>query len=504
MPPEALTEPHLDISPKLIHRSAWRAVFSFPVVLAILLVVLTLFTVRLRFSDPDLWWHLKTGEIIWKTHSIPRVDPFSFTAYGHPWVAQEWLSEVTIYAAWKVGGYSGLMFWFCILAAALILGAYILCSFYSGNVKVAFVGGLITWLFSTVGLAIRPHMIGYLLLICELLILHLGRTRDPRWFFALPPLFAVWINCHGSFFFGMAVFAVTIFCSSLDFKMGLLVGTRWERRRRIMLLISFGFSVVALLVNPIGPKLLVYPLDVMLNQPLNLQSVSEWQQPNFSNGRALAFLAVAALIFLVPLLRSLELRFQEFLLVLMGFGFAVRHERMFFVFGILAAPILCRLLATAWDQYRPDRDQPWPNAVMVAFSLPLLVLAFPNQRSLEQQVENANPVKAVEFIQRSGISGRMLNEYIYGGYLIWAAPEHRVFIDGRADLYEPAGVLAEYGKWKSFQADPRNLLDKYHITFCLLSHENSISRVLPLISGWKKIYSDQSSVVIARSRSYLN
>src|SRR4051812_22887859 len=97
--------------------SGWRAIFSFPAVMGALLVVLMAFTVRSRFSDPDLWWHLKTGEIIWNTHSIPRVDLFSFTANGHPWVAQEWLSEVTIYGAWKFGGNAGLMVWFCALSS---------------------------------------------------------------------------------------------------------------------------------------------------------------------------------------------------------------------------------------------------------------------------------------------------------------------------------------------------------------------------------------------------
>src|SRR5690242_20193591 len=84
-----------------------RSVFSFPVVLAALLVLLTVLTVRSRFSDSDLWWHLKTGELIWNTHVIPRVDSFSFTANGHPWTAQEWLSELSIYGFWKLGANTG-------------------------------------------------------------------------------------------------------------------------------------------------------------------------------------------------------------------------------------------------------------------------------------------------------------------------------------------------------------------------------------------------------------
>jgi hypothetical protein len=265
-----------------------------------------------------------------------------------------------------------------------------------------------------------------------------------------------------------------------------------------MLAIAFALSVAALFVNPIGPKLLWYPFDVMLNQPLNVHTISEWQQPSFESVRGLGLLAIAGLILLVPLLRRSPLILQELMLVAVGFGFAIRHERMTFVFGILAAPILCRLLGGAWDRYERERDRVLPNAIMLALLVPTVILTFPKSRSLEQQVEKGNPVKAVEFIKHSGLSGRMLNEYVYGGYLIWALPEQKVFIDGRADVFEPAGVLAEYGSWNTLQADPRDVLDKYNINFCLLPRQSGLTRVLPLLPGWKMVYSDEMSTVFAR------
>jgi hypothetical protein len=475
----------------------WRAVFSFPVVLGALLIVLMALTVRSRFSDPDLWWHLKTGEIIWNTHSIPGVDLFSFTAAGHAWIAQEWLSEVSIYGAWKLGGNTGLMLWLCVLSSLLAVGAYLLSTLYSENSKVAFLGGIITWLFSTVGLAIRPHMIGCLLLLCELIVLHLGRSRDRRWFLALPPLFAIWINCHSSFIFGLVVFAVVLACSFIDFRLGLLGSARWPKCESKMLAIAFTLSILALFANPIGPKLLWYPFDTMLNQPLNVHTISEWQQPSFETIRGLALLAVAALILLVPLLRRCKLALHELILVALGFGFAVRHERMVFIFGILAAPILCRLLSSAWGRYDPARDRILPNAVAIALLVPVIALAFPDSRSLRQQIEKANPAKAVAYLRNSGLSGPILNEYAYGGYLVWAFPEQKVFIDGRADLYEPAGVLGEYEKWTLLQTDSKAFLAKYRINVCLLSPNDPMVRVLPLL-GWKTFYSDDLAVVLGK------
>ena len=479
-------------------RGILHTIFSFPGMLAALLVVLTSFTVRNRFSDPDLWWHLKTGELIWKTHSIPRVDVFSFTAAGQPWTAQEWLSQVVIYGAYRLGGYSGLMLWLCVMASLLVLAGYALAALYSRNVKVAFLGGMVTWLFATVGLAIRPHLIGYLLLICEMAILHLGRERDRRWFYALPPLFALWINFHSSFVFGFVVLGVMLGCSFLDLEWGLLVSESWNKRKRNALAFATALSAAALLLNPIGPKLVWYPFEVMFNQPVNLGSVTEWQQTDFSAPRGVALLIVLGLIVLVPLLRCVKLQLQELLLMALLFYFGVRHERMVFLFGILAGPILCRLLADTWDRYQPERDRILPNAILMLIAVVTIVLAFPNSRYLREQVDKGNPVNAVEFIKHSGLGGRILNGYMYGGYLIWAAPERKVFVDGRADVYEPAGVLGDYVRVTTSEFGSKSILDKYRIDFCFFPQGDPITRILALTPGWKKVYSDTQSVIFAR------
>ena len=77
-----------------------RRIFSFPVMLAGLLAMLAVLTVRQRFNDPDMWWHLKTGEVIWTTHTIPTTDLFSYTTNHHGWIPHEWLSQVLIYGAY--------------------------------------------------------------------------------------------------------------------------------------------------------------------------------------------------------------------------------------------------------------------------------------------------------------------------------------------------------------------------------------------------------------------
>jgi hypothetical protein len=95
----------------------------------------------------------------------------------------------------------------------------------------------------------------------------------------------------------------------------------------------------------------------------------------------------------------------------------------------------------------------------------------------------------------------MLNSYDDGGYLIWAAPERKVFADGRGDVYEWTGVLSDYLKFAQLRENPRFLLDKYRIDYCLLNRDSPISRVMQLLPGWKSVYSDDMSVVFVRANA---
>jgi hypothetical protein len=475
-----------------------RRILSFPTAIACLLTVLACLTVRGRFDDPDMWWHLKMGETIWTTHSIPATDLFSCTTHHHAYIAHEWLSQLLIYAAYRLGGYSGLMLWLCFFSSAVLIAGYALCSIYSGNPKVAFLGAMAIWFFSTIGLSIRPQMIGYLLLIVELILIHVGRHRDPRWFFALPVLFAFWVNLHGSFFLGIAVAGTFLFSSWFEFEMGSLVAPRWDPRARRMLAWALGLSVAALFLNPIGPRLVFYPLEITLHSPVNLGAVSEWQPLQQGDERGLAFLGLLGLISLLVIARRSQLLWHELLLLAMGAWLAAGHQRLLFAFGILAAPVLSRLLANSWDTYDAAHDRPWPNAVLIAAALLAAIWTFPSRQNLTAQVAAKSPVAAVQFIQAHRLAGPMLNEYLYGGYLIWAAAEYPVFVDGRTDIFEQTGVLQEYGRWEQFRDPPAALLDKYRVNLCLLSRESPMAVVLPLLHGWTAVYSDNNTMVFVR------
>jgi hypothetical protein len=460
--------------------------------------VLGVLTVRGRFDDPDMWWHLKLGEVTWTSHRIPATDLFSYTTNHHAYIAHEWLSQLTLYAAYRFAGYSGLMFWLCCLTATLLIAGFSLCLLYSGNATVAFLGAFAIWLFGTFGFATRPQMIGYLLLVVELYLLQLGLTRSPRWFLALPPLFAIWVNCHGSFLLGIAFAALLLFSSWFSFQRGALLAMPWEPRRRRILALALALSLAALFVNPIGVKLALYPLQIMLHSPVNLGAVSEWRPLRLLDPRGIAFLAMLGCTFLLAAFGRARLLWHELLMLTLVAAEAARYERLVFVFGIVAAPILSRMLSALWKEPAATQVRPLGNATLMAVSLLIVIFAFPSRQNLAAQVEQNSPVKAVEFIQANHLSGNMLNNYVSGGYLIWAAPEHPVFVDGRADIFEWTGVLQEYGNWATLRSDPNSLLDKYRISFCLLARDAPIAYVLSRLPNWKAVYSDERWVILVR------
>ena len=501
MPPEApLAAPAATGGPGLSGRTATtgglvKKLFSFPVTLAVGLALVTVVSIASRFDDPDLWFHLKLGQVIWTTHSVPSADTFSFTAQGHTWFAHEWLAELATYAAYLGNGYSGLMFAFAVVVSLLFVMVYLACRQRCGNWLAAFLGGVCAMFFATPALALRPLLLGYLFLVVELILLELA-VRNRRWLWLLPPLFALWVNCHGSYFFGIAALGAHWLSSFFQGKWGIAVAEPRDRDDRRTLTIVLLLSVMALCLNPVGVRLLIYPLNVAFSQPVGTSAVEEWMPPDPRSARALAMIAAVIAIPVICAIRREALHMRDLLVLLGALFLSLQHVRMLFVFGIVVSPFVARLIAPALGPDR-KRDSPVANVLFIGALLFAIVRAFPAPAALERQVSKGSPVAAVDYIHRARLAGPMLNEYVFGDYLIWALPEEKVFIDGRGDIYDWTGVFPAYGRWATLQEDPRLLLDRYHIQFCLLAKDAPMTHVLPYL-GWRKTYSDDIAAIFER------
>src|SRR4051794_33597837 len=60
-------------------------------------------------ADPDLWGHVRYGEMILDGHGLPRADIFSYTAAGAPFYDHEWLSDLVFASLYRIGGSAALV-----------------------------------------------------------------------------------------------------------------------------------------------------------------------------------------------------------------------------------------------------------------------------------------------------------------------------------------------------------------------------------------------------------
>ncbi len=165
---------------------------SFQKIFEIYVFAFSFFFAARPLSDGDFWWHLKTGQYIIQNRTIPKVDLYSFTNYGKPWVAHEWLSEVIFYIVYSRLGFNSLIFIFAVLTA---LAFWI--AFRRSNSH-PFIGGaaalLGVWtVLPTIG--VRPRVFTLLLASMYLaLLVHYARRGEGRAVWWLVPLMALWVN----------------------------------------------------------------------------------------------------------------------------------------------------------------------------------------------------------------------------------------------------------------------------------------------------------------------
>ncbi|MFZ0311374.1 MAG: hypothetical protein WAL85_01585 [Candidatus Korobacteraceae bacterium] len=477
--------------------TGWAAdVFSFPVMCMFLLAAVIFgFSVK-QIAEPDIWWHLRNAAYLFQHHSFPAVDTYSFGAAGSPWLDHEWLSEIPFFLGFKAMGLQGVLAVYFAVLLLIYIGVYYRSCRAGADCKDATVATLVAISLGVVSIGPRVLLFGWLCMVGLLLVMDsFQRTGKGLWL--LPPLFALWINLHGSWVFGLVVLALTIASGLVEGEWGLVVARRWTAGELKKLLLVFAASLAALFVNPFGYRLVLYPFDLLFRQPGNMQYVEEWQSVDFSTGNGKLALIVILALLAGALFSPRRWKLDEVLLTAFALWAALSHGRFLFFAGLILIPILAPRL-TLFPPYERELDKPWLNAGIMAAILGALIFFFPSTAQLQEKVEETYPRAALEFMQRKHLNGRIFNQYTWGGYMEWNAPTLRPFIDGRADLFVHNGTFSDYGKAMLIQG-PFEILDKYKIDYVLLPPTQSLTYLLEHSTGWHATYSDKVAVLLERT-----
>lgn len=478
-------------------RRRWLlSILSFPVVCMILMIGRILIFCVQQFAESDLWWHLRNAYSLLHYHSWSRVDTYSFTAAGTHWISFEWLSEVAYYLAFEAFGLQGILLLYFAVLIVIFTAVYYRSWRAGADCKDAAVTTFAAICMGGVSIAPRTLLFGWLCMTGLLLVLDRFRqTGKGLWL--LPPLFAVWINFHGSWPFGIVILVVTIVSGLLEGQWGLVVATRWSPARLKGLVVSLAASCVALFLNPFGYKLVFYPMDLMLHQKGVMQFIEEWGPAQFGtvNGTlalGLIFAVIAAVLF-----SRRTWRLDDALLAAFALWAALSHGRFLFFAGVIIMPILAPRLRL-FPPYERELEKPWLNAILLAGLAAAMAVYFPSESKLQKRVDNEYPKAALAFMRQHHINGRIFNQYKFGGYMELNAPEYKPFIDGRADLYIYAGVFFDYLRASALQ-HTFEILDRYKVQYVLVDPAEPMVYMLQHSPGWKTIYSDQVAVLIERT-----
>jgi hypothetical protein len=452
--------------------------------------------------------HWRLGEHMLQTGQIIRADAFSHTHLGEPMVTKEWLSELIFALAGRWAGLFGL----CLVAAVVVATTFTMLHrrlLREGNDFMASTLLVIMacWASSIHWMA-RPHVFSFLLIFLWNDALRRFERNGHGWVLTitLAVLMAVWVNLHGAFLAGMFVLAGYWLGAVVDWVAG-----RWTRdeddiqaagRRVWQLSVAGVVSLLASMLNPAGPWLLWHNLQ-FLRSKFFTGWLAEYASLDFHKLHSLGFMAWLALTFLVLTLIRPRWRPSGAVLLLMWTYFALYAGRNVPLYVIIVAPLLAPAVSEAVrGRLRQVSDRVRAMSLesrgwgLIVLLFTLWLVRVPRETPMS---EEHWPVAALEHVRQNPdlYQGHMFNQYINGGYLLWFLPEHKVFIDGRADFFGEEFVK-EFDAITRLRPGWQDLFEKYDIAWTLLPVNQRLNSALELLPSWEETYRDDVAVIYRR------
>ncbi|MCD4738677.1 MAG: hypothetical protein K8R89_05390 [Anaerolineae bacterium] len=462
----------------------------------------------------DFWWHLKIGAEIVTTRQIPAVDTFSLTQAGAPytyWVF--WLMESAFYLLYRQGGPALII---CAQSLCLTLAYGLVLWNAQQRTHSWRIAALVTFCAAALGIQdwnVRPQVIAFPLAALLLIAIQAYRRR-PRWWLPLcfPLCIWVWVNSHGTFPIGFVLMFLWLADESWQLLHAHLAKATERPTPPWGPLVALLASAGAALLTPQGYGIIGYVVQ-MGGDPRIQHLVPEWAPPTFATPGGtlflLALLGSAAVLALSPRRPTL---YQ--LGIFLGFAFLGLHtSRGSIWFGLVMAPILAEHLAllaqattTLFNRSEAQSNQGSPllNTLLASVLLAAALVTLPwFKTNLPLPAEKAGllstetPVEATRFLLREKPPGPLFHELAYGSYLIWAAaPEYRVFVDTRIELY-PLEIWEDYLAIAQTNEDWEAELAKYGMQTLMLSRvkQPALIEAARQSTEWGIIYEDEQTVI---------
>ena len=502
----------------LVSRVRFAAVVS-----ALSVAVLSCVLADRPILDTDYFWHLRTGALIAETGSVPRVDPFSYSAPGAPWIDLHWLFQLALHQLHAWGGHAATRT--AGLALGLLVVAVSAAALWRSD-RPAVSGGALALLATTAALrfVLRPDTVSLLLAAIVLALLRRDERRNDAWVFAIVPVQLLWSNVHGFQAVGLAFVAMALAAEGMAPWLGARRARRPDRVRRLALVLAL--AAAAALANPNGVSGALLPIRQLgMIGPAETrgifgQAIDELRSPlaALEPSRAPALLAFAALAILSGVALALDRRHASVFDALVWAGalcLALAAVRNVALFAVAAAPIF----AVHFGRWL-DEGSSIPRAHQRAFGAAVLAAlavaagaAAAWDAARAQRSHGASdpaladfwfPERGVDWIAAHRPPGPLYHRSGDGGYLIWRLwPAYPVLVDGRLEvygerLYEEIEVAGGGGPDTFVNLDAR-----YHFGTALvhfgLFRDLSLFAWLLAQPDWRLVEVDEVAAVFVRA-----
>lgn len=467
------------------------------------------------FRDSDTGWHIRAGESILATRTLPASDPYSFSRAGVSWLDWEWASDALTAAAANAAGMAGVAVLFA-ASIALCTWLWFRLNFVAGG-DLLLAALLAAPMLSTVNLhwLARPHVFGWVMLLLFLLLLEGLRTRRVG-NMAYAAAFAVgmvWANLHGSFILAPALALLYAAGNALrPFIWDHPADGLWRNYLKVAAAVALGTCV-----NPYGMKLHGHVAAYLLNGEL-LSRIGEFQSFNFHADGSFQILIALLVAGLGAAAALASKRLEHFLISVLLLAAGLRSARALPIVALALlplangaiteclgrarglAPALRATLSTFLDY--SARLRVLDSGVSGWALVPVLLLALfalsrsPAIAGRAGFPPSEFPVAASAAVSELPAGARILAPDKFGGYLIYRfSGARKVYFDGRSDFYGLA-FMKDYINLMEARPGWQEQVASHGFTHALLPPNYTLVSALGQL-GWRTTYKDATAVLLA-------
>ncbi|MFQ3536078.1 MAG: hypothetical protein SNJ58_09375 [Aggregatilineales bacterium] len=454
-------------------------------------------------TDTDTWWHLRTGELILQTGEPPRVDAFSHTRAGQTWDYVGWMAQVAMALSYRLLGEAGL----ALLTAALaVVGMWLVWQACEGDVFTRAFAALISATAAAIFWSARPQMFSFVFAALLLYLLHRLKREGKDNLWLIVPLLIVWVNTHPGYFIAFLLLGGFIVGEVLGKLFNALEppSLAWRQIGKLVLIAALGYGVLVL--NPSGAAAWTYAFRTFGIGALQ-HYIQEWASPDFHRRETWAFLALLFGTFGMVGFSGRRHDLTDLFLFCGTAFMAFYAGRNISLFALVATPILTRHVHAfrALRGWRLPKARPpkgaglalnWLLLALIVGGAALKVFAELTPSAIRRAQAERLPLGAVAYLNEARPQGILFNSYNWGGYLLFAAPDFRVFVDGRTDLYDDE-LLIEWLRAYTGAAW-REVFARWSIGLVVIERESVLAALLRASEDWQETYSDQISAVFER------